>query len=1096
MSDYRLAIKIAGELDGSLASAVNSAKSMLQGLTGKAGGAIGSALTGGATALVKGNMGALAAIGATAGKIIKESVTQGMDFENAMSDLAGTAGIEIGSEAYQMYEAAARHAGATTNKSATESAEALKYMALAGWSVTDSVQALDGMVKLSSASGLDMARTSDLVTDSMGALGLTMEDYAEYMDFVATADSAANYNAEQFMETMIRSGGAARALSIGYKDLAVAAGVLANNGEKGSQAGTTLNSILRRIATNGTAVTTLTKNGIDLFDDATGEFRGLETVLKDINGAMENMTDEERVSFLSDVAGRFTSQFQYLLDSVKEGGDWGKLLEGSFADVAGNLEQRYKTATDNLKGDMDILKSAAADFGIEIYQSMVGGTEGLRSSVVSMTGIIGNLTEAFQTDGITGLATQIGNEIGGIADAISQNESSAIEAATAFVTSLYQSIGSPENSESIGSAAAQIITSLGTGFAETTGEFGVMAGNLISGLVDGLNDIDAGSQIADAISDAVSNIGDWFGENAGDLGAAAGSLIASLVTGIAEHADELIPAGIRIIGGLVQGLIQGAAKLVGAIPSILGNLVSGIANAIPALIDAGKGVGLALKEGAESVAIDLNEIFHFDNDYGELTEGAKEAFVASAEEMKAAIQEVWTSTSFAADNGINRFAPEGENLAKDFVQAWVDAGATVEQVQQEVSETLANNVGNTAVTSAVQEAADIYGELANEAAEVVAANQEAAAAMQDTAAAVDEIGDSADTASEAVDTINGAMESLSGSDGLEGISSELDEMATGLEEAQGAADGLKESLTFDGFAGDLASDLLQADDIQARADEVSTAMQTIADNISNTMTNMQTQLSTVGTEIDTALTTAGTGVSTFETTMTTMGTTVSTAFTDMSTAASTAMTELSSAVETEGTAAVTSAENTATGIRGAFEGLDLTSVGTQIMAGLQAGIEAGGEAAVAAAENIANRISAAMSSALAIHSPSKVTYGIGEFAGEGFTNALTDAVPAAESAAESLANAGAAGLMAGQPMENEESPLARFKSMSYQGAGMAQGQQMQPQASGPITFSPTITIQGNADESKVQEALQWGLDQFEKMMGQYMWKKGRESFAT
>lgn len=1087
MSDYKLAIKIAGKLDGSLAAAVNGAKSMLQTLTGSVGGAI----TRGTTMLLGGNAAALAAIGLAAGKVIKESITQGMDFESAMAGLAGTAGIDIGSEAYEAYEQAARQVGATTNKSATESAEALKYMALAGWSVTDSIQALDGMVKLSSATGMDMARTSDLITDSMGALGLTMEDYGEYMDFVATADAAANYTAEDFLETMIRSGGAARTLGIGYQELAVAAGVLANNGEKGTKAGTSLNSILRRMATNGNAVTAMADNGIKMFDEATGEFRGFETVLKDISAAMDGMTAEERIGFLSDLAGRYTSQFQYLLDSVKDGGSWSKLADESFADVAGNLEQRYKSATDTLQGDLDILKSAAADFGIEIYQSMVGGTDGLRSMVQSMTETTSNLKEAFQLDGLSGLADQIGNEIANVATSISENGATTIESATQFVSSLYESLGSTENSAAIGDAAAEILTSLGTGFVETTGEFGVMAGNIISGLVDGLNEADAGQQLADAISSAVSNIGNWFGENGGDLGAAAGELIASLATGIAGHADELIPAGIQIIGGLVQGLIQGAAKLVGAIPSIMGSLVSGIANAIPALIDAGKGVGMALKEGAESVAIDLNEIFKFSSDYGEASAEAQAAMVENAEEMAAAIKSVWQSEFTVDTLGLNPYMAEGENLVKDYVQSWVDAGATIEDVQGQINEVLSGPV-DPGTAQAIQSAGEIYGELANEAANVVAANQEAAAAVQDTANAIEEIGDSGETASEAMETVNAAMESLSGSGGLDDIAAELDEMATGLEETQGAADGLKEALTFDGFAGDLADDLLSADDIQARADEVSTAMQTIATNVSTSMSELETTFSTFGTMVGESLSNISTDITSFDTSISTMGTNVGATFDSLSTTVSTAMSAVASAVETQGSAAVSSAESAADGIRAAFENINLEGVAAQMMAGLVNGINAGAADAIAAAESVASQVAAAMSSALAINSPSKVTYDIGAYTSEGFTNAMLDAVPEAYSAADALARAAEAGFA-----NIQESPISQLNSMPGQGAGMYGQPAAQPKGmSGPITFSPTINIQGNADEGSVRNALRWGFDEFEKLMDRYMWQRGREAFST
>ena len=188
---------------------------------------------------------------------------------------------------------------------------------------------------------------------------------------------------------------------------------------------------------------------------------------------------------------------------------------------------------------------------------------------------------------------------------------------------------------------------------------------------------------------------------------------------------------------------------------------------------------------------------------------------------------------------------------------------------------------------------------------------------------------------------------------------------------------------------------------------------------------------------------------------------------------------------------MSSAQTTAQGILAAFQSIDLAGVAANMMAGLTNGIQAGGAAAVAAAQSVASQVAAAMSSALAIHSPSKVTYDIGQNTTAGFENAMWDAVPDVYSAADALARAGSTAMGA-------ESPVSRLNAMNYQGAGFERGPQQgqQSPSMGPVTFSPNITIQGNADEGAVRNALQWGFDQFERMMDQYMWKREREAFAT
>lgn len=1288
MSDYKLAIKIAGELDGSLTSAVSEAKSLLQSLQDGAKGLpgmMGNAMMGGARAIVKGNAATLAAAGAAAAKIFKNSITEGMEFESAMADLAGTAAIEIGSEAYQQYEAAAREAGATTNKSSIEAAAALKYMALAGWDATDSIQALPKMIKLSSAANMDLAETSDLVTDSMGALGLSMADYNQYMDLVATADSSANYSAEEFMQTMIKSGGAARNLEMDLTSLASMAAVLADNGLKGEAAGTAVNRMLRNMDSK-TAKKAYAELNTSLYD-AQGNFRGLEAVLGDLNSAFDGMSTEKVNGYMNSIFGAFAAQGRYLLEAQKSG-QFQELVD-QYGDVAGTLEERYNTATDTLKGDLDILKSAASDFGIEIYQSLNEGTTGLRDMVQEATETVNRLKEAFQLDGLDGFATQIGNEIANVATEIETNGATAIENATSFIENLYQSLGQEENADAIGGAASTILTSLATGFIETTGDYAVMAGNIISGLAKGFEEQDSASQIATALSGAIGKIGEWFEQDNGDLGAAAGSLIASLVTQITSHADEIIPAGIQIIGGLVKGLIQGAAQLVGAAPTIIGNLLTGIMNSIPNLIEAGKGIAQAVKEGVTSVALDLNEIFKFDTDYGEVSAEVAEFASQNAEAVQTAVRDAWQSGLESGDIAMDNTA------VQDFIQQWVEAGATVEEVKAQVDEVLSNqmNVGD---SGPIQEAAGFYNELVKSAAETVQAEQEAAAAAEEIAAATESVGEAAETAGSATETLQSAIDSLGdGADaGLEGIAENLDQMASDMQEAQGAVDDLTSALSSDSFAGDLAEDLLSATDIEARAEEITTAMQSVSEGVSGSLESLQesfgsfgesvssglssatealssfteqvssmvtettaaldgikdaagadtevsgpkmqetetpeieidvsgiqsaaeeasqavetmassmegalsgvqsgfsglggavegalsgvvasvqsfeqsitasvdgiksaiesisslempsqaapeapqqefvgpmpqaqveapampevdassltsslesiassvstlvseieAQVSTLGTAFDTAFQSATTAFTSFDSSLASMASNISSQFSSVASSVSSAMATVASEVASQGAAAVASAQSTAAGIRGAFEGIDLSGVASQMMAGLTAGIQAGGAAAIAAAQSIASQIASAMSSALQIHSPSRVTYDIGANTGAGLTNALWDAVPDVTSASEALANATAKGVSG----EQDQSPLSRFNQMSYPGADIMAGQQPQTtnqqQVSAPVTFSPNITIQGNADQSQVQGALQWGFDQFEKMMQQYQWKTGREAFV-
>ena len=143
--------------------------------------------------------------------------------------------------------------GRTTSKTATESANALEYMALAGWDVDTSIAALPGVLKMSEASGMDLARCSDLVTDSMSALGIQVgengEGLSNYMDVAAKAQNKSNQTAEQLMEAYLGVGGVMNNLGVPLTESATALGVLANRGIKGSEAGTALNAIMNNLTT-------------------------------------------------------------------------------------------------------------------------------------------------------------------------------------------------------------------------------------------------------------------------------------------------------------------------------------------------------------------------------------------------------------------------------------------------------------------------------------------------------------------------------------------------------------------------------------------------------------------------------------------------------------------------------------------------------------------------------------------------------------------------------------------------------------------------------------------------------------------------------
>ncbi len=310
------------------------------------------------------------AVGVTAafaGINISDAISDAMetytDFEQSITNSSAIAGAT--NTQFEQMKQAARDAGKYTTKTATESSEALGYMALAGWSVNESISGLMPVLKMSEATQLDLAETSDLVTDSMSALKLSVKDLPQYLDTVVEGNNDANMTAQQMMQTMIRAGGAARTLGIGYQDLGTAAGVLANNGTKGQKGGTALNAMLTRMGSNKSALKQMKKLKISIYD-AKGEFVGLEKALQNINQGISGLSTKKRAAALKEIAGtQYNSQMNYLLDSVKAGAKGAESawddLNSQLYDSSGALDTMNQKVTGTTQGSIARMKSALDD---------------------------------------------------------------------------------------------------------------------------------------------------------------------------------------------------------------------------------------------------------------------------------------------------------------------------------------------------------------------------------------------------------------------------------------------------------------------------------------------------------------------------------------------------------------------------------------------------------------------------------------------------------------------------------------------------------------------------------------------------------------
>ena len=355
-TSYELALEIGGKIQSSLTKSVSGVNNKLDSI-GKAAKTAAKIATA-AFAAVK------------IGDFVKDAVDTYSEFNQAMAETAGIAGAT--EDEYKQLQAAAQEMGKRTTKTATEAAQALGYMSLAGWNVNDSISALEPVLRLSEATSMDLATCSDLVTDSMSALGLGVDDLTNYLNVAVQANNKSNTTAQALMEAMIGCGGAAKSAGMDYKQTAAALGILANNGIKGAQAGTALNSMLVRMTTKDVAQKAFKELGVSIYDSS-GAMRNMQDILVELNGAMSGLSQEQKNNYMAAIAGtNYYTQFGYLLEGVAEGADgaastWTQLTE-AFENSDGALDAMADTMTDTLPGAMAIFGSAVDDAKIRLCE--------------------------------------------------------------------------------------------------------------------------------------------------------------------------------------------------------------------------------------------------------------------------------------------------------------------------------------------------------------------------------------------------------------------------------------------------------------------------------------------------------------------------------------------------------------------------------------------------------------------------------------------------------------------------------------------------------------------------------------------------------
>lgn len=303
----------------------------------------------------------------------KFAFSVGSDFEAQMSTVASISGAT--GEELDRLSAKASEMGATTSFSATESAKALEYMAMAGWKTQDMENGLQGIVYLAQASGEELATVSDIVTDSMTAFGMSADQSEYFANVLAKTASNANTNVGMMGETFQYVAPLAGALGYSIEDMSAAIGLMANAGIKGSMSGTALRNIITNLATPTDDVAEAMETlGISLTNED-GTMKSFRETLDSMRAGFANLSEVEKAQYASTIAGqRGMSGLLAIVNSSDE--DFMKLTE-AIHDCDGAAEEMSKIRLDNLAGDITLFKSALEGAGKKIYDEISVNLRGI-----------------------------------------------------------------------------------------------------------------------------------------------------------------------------------------------------------------------------------------------------------------------------------------------------------------------------------------------------------------------------------------------------------------------------------------------------------------------------------------------------------------------------------------------------------------------------------------------------------------------------------------------------------------------------------------------------------------------------------------------
>lgn len=419
----------------------------------------------------------LAGIATTLGAGATAAATVGSSFEAAMSKVSAISGAS--GKDLQSLTDKAKEMGAKTKFSASESAEALQYMAMAGWDTTSMLNGIDGIMSLAAADGLDLATTSDIVTDAITAFGLKASDSTHFADVLAKASSSANTNVSMLGESFKYVAPLAGAMHYSVEDVSVALGLMANASVKGSMAGTSLKTALSNLASPTDAMAEVMKKYKISMTDANGETLPLIDVIKELREKFGGLSETEQTAAASTLFGKEAMSGMLAIINASDK-DFNSLVK-NIDNADGSAQKMADTMQNNLQGQITILKSGLEGLGIEIYESM---SEPLTDAAKEAQNYVNRLTTAFTEGGLSGMIEEAGSIFGELATKAVEAAPKMIDAAMSFLQAFVNGIAN--NSSKLVKAAINIVKTLVKGISDRAPDLLSAAKSIVDALTKNL----------------------------------------------------------------------------------------------------------------------------------------------------------------------------------------------------------------------------------------------------------------------------------------------------------------------------------------------------------------------------------------------------------------------------------------------------------------------------------------------------------------------------------------------------------------------------------------------------------------------------------